>query len=166
MDFSRLWRRRLRLELAGAKEPKLPKVTDLAAVLRLHRGCCISLQSVSKSVSAHSPVFSSRFFPMKNFLVPLLSVWGAGGFPWCCRAAFSEAEAEKVLFPGSLTMSSSSSVKRQQDGSTYQNNFVVFLVLFEWQKCKKRWDGQVVRPEIMPKSERSGNLCTIGRTVF
>lgn len=37
---------------------------------------------------------------------------------------------------------------------------VVFLVLFVWQKHKKKSDRQVT-PEIMPKCESSGNLCTI-----
>lgn len=74
-------------ELAGAKEPNLPKVTGWLRVLGLHSGGCTSRQSVSKNVSAHSPVFSSRFFPMKNFLVCFLVSVRSGRIPSvlpCC----------------------------------------------------------------------------------
>lgn len=74
-------------------------------VLRLRRGCCIAIQSAKRFLLTHLPVFSSRFFPLKTFLVPFLVGLRIRRIPSVSLGAavlhaFSKTQAEKVLFPG------------------------------------------------------------------
>lgn len=108
-------------------EPSLLKVTVLAQVLRLRIGCCIAMQSVSKTVSADSltSVFL-QVFPSEDFSCAFSGQSkDLGNFlrlhrcslPCCAlssRLRSLSSWTEKVLFPGYLRLSISS-VRRQQD---------------------------------------------------
>lgn len=109
----------------GQTSPRWPSWLQM---LRLCRRCCIDIQSVSKTVSADSltSVFF-QIFPCEDFSCAFSGQCkdqeDSLGLPRCCCAAcFSKTWAEKVFFPGYLSLSSSS-VRRQQGRPNYQNNW-------------------------------------------
>lgn len=115
-----LWHRELRrlhpfrcLELAGAKTPQGDcvgcKDSDCAEDAALP-----SSRSAKRLLLTQLPVFSSRFLPTKTFLVPFLVSVRIRRilFIFLCAAmlhAVSKTQAEKVLVPEYLSLSSSSS---------------------------------------------------------
>lgn len=149
-------------------DPSLARVTLPAAGAQAAQRM-LHCHPVSKTVSADSltSVFL-QVFPVEDFSCAFSGrakdQKDSLCLPWCCCAAcFLQDTGRESLVPW---LSLSSSGRRwQQDGPTYPNNCDVSGVL-----CVTKMYGEirwaVMRPETVPKRERSGNVCTIGRTIL